>query len=465
MASHELIDAQFDRAVEIVQSLPKTGPIQTDYEEKLTILFKQATAGNVKSPRPGIWDMLGRAKWDAWAKHKDLDPYEAKWLYVEALLKVLSKYSDKTVAKNLIEELESYGGDPSHIVMSRTLSKSTGSDSSGSTVSDNDDVGQPYRPNIPFAQQQQLMQQDRLSVIHSAPEDEESNCGDDSGDEVHELPNASRQSLDNRPQSSMSSQRYRTPLAGSLAYSPPPPQHHVPAQQPLPTFETPSAFDTSSSQTPQYQQPRPNQFPGTFSDTSREQMMSPPHGYPGHPNYRVQQLSQSHPSQYSPARPPSAMALERAVEGVQVHLAALTERLETLESRSLLLSRSNVSVNGGGGSPSWVGGRRSPNDAVPVWDIDDLGMWSLVLNPMSRGLDRLRELATFFASNSNRSPSMIIIRRLCLDVSFLLCVIGVIGALWRKSGVRRREVKAALIVLWRAIVGSKQPRLLIDQGI
>lgn len=25
---------------------------------------------------------------DAWAKHKDLDLYEAKWLYVDALLKV-----------------------------------------------------------------------------------------------------------------------------------------------------------------------------------------------------------------------------------------------------------------------------------------------------------------------------------------------------------------------------------------
>jgi hypothetical protein len=37
MDSHELIDAQFDRAVEIVQGLPKTGPIQTDYEEKLTM--------------------------------------------------------------------------------------------------------------------------------------------------------------------------------------------------------------------------------------------------------------------------------------------------------------------------------------------------------------------------------------------------------------------------------------------
>ena len=67
-----------------------------------------ATAGNVKTPRPGIWDMLGRAKWylylhiqtlwrhsniinrDAWAKHKDLESFEAKWLYVESLLKVRS---------------------------------------------------------------------------------------------------------------------------------------------------------------------------------------------------------------------------------------------------------------------------------------------------------------------------------------------------------------------------------------
>lgn len=32
-----MIDAQFVRAVEIVQGLPKTGPIQTGYEEKLTM--------------------------------------------------------------------------------------------------------------------------------------------------------------------------------------------------------------------------------------------------------------------------------------------------------------------------------------------------------------------------------------------------------------------------------------------
>ena len=32
---------------------------------------------------------------DAWAKHKDLDPYEAKWLYVEALLKVRVAFQSK----------------------------------------------------------------------------------------------------------------------------------------------------------------------------------------------------------------------------------------------------------------------------------------------------------------------------------------------------------------------------------
>jgi hypothetical protein len=37
MSSRELIDAQFDRAVEIVQNLPKTGAIQTGYEEKLAM--------------------------------------------------------------------------------------------------------------------------------------------------------------------------------------------------------------------------------------------------------------------------------------------------------------------------------------------------------------------------------------------------------------------------------------------
>jgi hypothetical protein len=37
MDPNELIHAQFEKAVSIVQSLPKTGPIQTGYEDKLAM--------------------------------------------------------------------------------------------------------------------------------------------------------------------------------------------------------------------------------------------------------------------------------------------------------------------------------------------------------------------------------------------------------------------------------------------
>ncbi len=70
MSSADVIDALFVKTVDMVQSLPKSGPIQTSYEEKLALysLYKQATEGDVSSKRPGMLDMLGRAKWDAWSK-------------------------------------------------------------------------------------------------------------------------------------------------------------------------------------------------------------------------------------------------------------------------------------------------------------------------------------------------------------------------------------------------------------
>ncbi|KAJ7283500.1 hypothetical protein C8J57DRAFT_1292747 [Mycena rebaudengoi] len=454
---HELvnIDAQFFRAVEIVQGLPKTGPIQTGYDEKLTMysLYKQATVGNVTSPRPGIWDMLGRAKWDAWAKHKDLDSYEAKWLYVGALMKVLRKYSDRTMSADLIQELEAYGGDAANIVTSRTLSNSRQSDSSGSTASDEAESSH-------YIQQRQAI----------PPQAEEPDTGseDDTEDEVdnsipvvHEPPMGQI----NRPPSSVSSHRYRTPMAGSLAMSPPP-LHRVPETQPLPGFETPSAFGEPS--TPSSFYPPTGSYVGQFSESSRAELTSPPNLYPAHPQYRgpVQALPSR---QYGvPSRPVSRPTLEHAIENVQAHLAALSERLESLEAVGRL-SRSRVSASPHvAGSPSWGPGRGSPTHGKGTleWDLDDLGMWSLVANPIARGIESLREAATFFARNENRSPTLIIVRRLCLDVSFLLCVLAVIRALWRKSGVRRREVNAALVVLWRAILGTKRsPRPMVDRGV
>jgi len=328
------------------------------------------------------------------------------------------------------------------------LSNSPGSETSGSTVSEDALPISKVRPAVPL----------RKQYPHGPGDETGSTSEGGSEGETHELPPVyiGRRSAEIRPQSSLSFNRYRTPLTGSLALSPPP-QHRVPSQQPLPAFETPSSF-AEPTQVSSY--PPANTDEGPRSAASRTQKVSPPLQYQNQPS------DYGHLSNDGTLPPPSTSTLERAVENVQVHLAALTERLETLEYRSLLLSRSNVSGSprGSGGSPPWVG---SPYDRTgePVWDIDDLGMWSIVLNPFSRGLETLRVMSTFFARNKNRSPSMIIVRRLCLDVSFLLCVIAIIGAIWRKSGVRRREVKSALVVLWKAILGKKSQRPLVDRGV
>jgi len=49
---------------------------------KLYALYKQASAGDNGSVKPGFADLVGRAKWDAWAALKGTDPDEAKQRYI-----------------------------------------------------------------------------------------------------------------------------------------------------------------------------------------------------------------------------------------------------------------------------------------------------------------------------------------------------------------------------------------------
>ncbi|KIJ70473.1 hypothetical protein HYDPIDRAFT_23575 [Hydnomerulius pinastri MD-312] len=479
MDSRQLIDAQFDRAVEIVQSLPKTGPIQTGYEEKLTMysLYKQATVGNVTSPRPGIFEMLNRAKWDAWAKHKDLDSYEAKWLYVDALLKALSKYSDKTVAKDLIDELQSYGGDPDNLVLSHTLtrSRSRGSESSGSTASEE------HRRIPPAIASPQYQDPPRLQYHESDADGESSSEGEEgeTGDEARDLPMRDTSHHQPRPLSSVSlSSRYRTPLTGSFAISSPPPPRRasVPPQQPLPNFETPSAFaDPQSASIPSSSvYPSSTLYTGRYPSPSRDMMPQIQSALPYYNRGQGQPMVSGTPSRhYSAAggsvRPPSralSMSLEQAVENVQAHLAALTERIDTLESTldSQPLApaqRSTTSLHSRGSSGRGSPARSHPSPPQYPFEIDfsDIGLWSLILKPLLKGLSSLHALLRFFLRSDqqgNRGPVLMVVRRLCLDISFVLGVLGVLRVVWKRSGVRRREVGEALGVLWGAVLGKRR---------
>ncbi|MCK5687827.1 acyl-CoA-binding protein [Myxococcota bacterium] len=49
---------------------------------KLYALFKQGSAGDVSGKRPGMLDVKGRAKYDAWSKLKGTGQDDAKEKYV-----------------------------------------------------------------------------------------------------------------------------------------------------------------------------------------------------------------------------------------------------------------------------------------------------------------------------------------------------------------------------------------------
>ena len=53
-------------------------------EDKLDFyaLFKQGTVGDVNTERPGMLDMKGKAKWDAWKAKEGMSQDDAKAAYV-----------------------------------------------------------------------------------------------------------------------------------------------------------------------------------------------------------------------------------------------------------------------------------------------------------------------------------------------------------------------------------------------
>jgi len=52
---------------------------------KLYALYKQATVGDNTDKKPGFSDMIGRAKWEAWAAMKGKSSDEAMQEYVDLI--------------------------------------------------------------------------------------------------------------------------------------------------------------------------------------------------------------------------------------------------------------------------------------------------------------------------------------------------------------------------------------------
>ncbi len=72
---------KFEDAAAAVKKL-KEDP-GNDAKLKLYALYKQGSEGDVEGKRPGFTDMVGRAKYDAWAKVKGTAKDDAMKQYVE----------------------------------------------------------------------------------------------------------------------------------------------------------------------------------------------------------------------------------------------------------------------------------------------------------------------------------------------------------------------------------------------
>ena len=77
------LQAAFDAAVKNSTSLSERPDNATLL--KIYALYKQATEGDNEAKKPSFTDMVGRAKWDAWAKLEGTMPDEAKQQYIDLI--------------------------------------------------------------------------------------------------------------------------------------------------------------------------------------------------------------------------------------------------------------------------------------------------------------------------------------------------------------------------------------------
>lgn len=74
-------EATFKRAADHISSNSKL-KLSTDQKLSIYALFKQATVGACNIPKPGLLDMSGRAKWNAWAALGEMPTDVARERYI-----------------------------------------------------------------------------------------------------------------------------------------------------------------------------------------------------------------------------------------------------------------------------------------------------------------------------------------------------------------------------------------------
>lgn len=82
-SSNSVVETTFRQAVEALEkSKAPAKPVSNETKLKLYAFFKQAEKGPCSGPRPGMFDMINRAKYDAWKALGDLSKEQAMEGYI-----------------------------------------------------------------------------------------------------------------------------------------------------------------------------------------------------------------------------------------------------------------------------------------------------------------------------------------------------------------------------------------------
>ena len=82
----------FLKAAEDIKTLT-TRPTNDEFLD-LYKFYKQATVGDCNTERPGMFDLKGKYKWDAWNSLKGTGKEEAEKKYVDLVTELLAKYGN-----------------------------------------------------------------------------------------------------------------------------------------------------------------------------------------------------------------------------------------------------------------------------------------------------------------------------------------------------------------------------------
>lgn len=104
------VEAKFNAAVNVIRNLPKNGAYQPSNELMLRFYsyYKQATEGPCPNPKPAFWEVVKKAKWDAWMRLGNMSRMEAMNNYVDELKKIVETMSYTDNVANFLGSLDSF---------------------------------------------------------------------------------------------------------------------------------------------------------------------------------------------------------------------------------------------------------------------------------------------------------------------------------------------------------------------